>query len=316
MTRRTLTVALGLVGMLFVLPIVATLMDRPYYVGLGARVLIFAIAALSLDLILGFGGMVSFCQAIYLGIGAYAVGILSSYGFSNGFLHFGIAISASAFVALIIGAMSLRTTGVHFIMITLAFGQMIYFLGISVNSYGGDDGLTISATSDFGKLLDLGDPIQLYYAALCALILSLFIFSRLVDSRFGMVMRGAKSNERRMAAIGFATYSYKLVAFVIAGAVTGLAGALLANQALFVSPGLAHIGRSGEILMMVIMGGMGSLVGPILGAIAYLGLEQLLSSWSVHWQVVLGPILLLIVLFARNGLLGLTVTWPPTLRRH
>lgn len=302
-------VGMVLTGLLLLLPVVAVIFDRPFYIDLGARILIFAIAALGLDLILGFGGMVSFCHAIFLGIGAYSVGILSSYGISNGFLHFGVAVCASAFVALIVGAISLRTTGVHFIMITLAFGQMVYFLAVSVNSFGGDDGLSIASNSDFFGVVELGKPVQLYYLALCALIGFLIFADRFVHSRLGMVVRGAKSNERRMAAVGHSTYFYKLIAFVIAGSATGFAGALLANQALFISPSIAHVGRSGEILMMVILGGMGSLVGPILGSIVYLGLEQGLSSWTEHWQVVLGPILLAVVLFARQGLLGWLVGW-------
>ena len=207
--------------------------------------------------------MVSFGHAAYLGIGSYSVGILSYYDISNGFLHFGVAIAAAALTALAIGWVSLRTSGVHFIMITLAFSQMIYFLCESLNQFGGDNGLNIPDHSNFAGLLDLDNAATLYYLAFACLIACLLIGGRLVDSRFGMVVRGAKSNERRMAALGFSTFRYRLTAFVIAGAMGGLAGALLANQTLFLSPSIMHWTRSGEIMMMVILGGMGTLFGPV-----------------------------------------------------
>ncbi|HUI17089.1 MAG TPA: branched-chain amino acid ABC transporter permease [Alphaproteobacteria bacterium] len=302
--RRALTVAVGAVA-LAAIPPIAVALGQPFYLDLFTRILIFAIAALSLDLILGYGGMVSFGHAAYLGIGAYAVGILSHYGLTDGVLHFAVAILASALAALVIGAISLRTSGVYFIMITLAFTQMIYFLGVSLNVYGGDDGMNITAHSDFGGVLELDNASVLYYVTFAALLLFYFAGRRLVGSRFGMVIRGAKSNERRMASIGFATFRYKLAAFVISGAMCGVAGALLANLTLFVSPSIMHWTRSGEVMVMVILGGMGTLFGPALGAVAYLLLEHVLSGLTQHWQVVLGPILVLVVLFARRGVFGL-----------
>jgi branched-chain amino acid transport system permease protein len=304
MSPRTIAVTIGLTALALVPPLAATF-DAPFTVDLFTRVVIFSIAAVSLDFILGYGGMVSFGHAAYLGIGSYAVGILSYYGVTNGFLHFGVAIAASALAALAIGWVSLRTTGVHFIMITLAFSQMLYFLCESLNQFGGDNGLNIPDHSNFANLLDLDNATTLYYLAFACLLACLLIGSRLVESRFGMVVRGAKSNERRMAALGFSTFRYRLTAFVIAGAMGGLAGALLANQTLFLSPSIMHWTRSGEIMMMVILGGMGTLFGPVVGAAAYLVLENVLSGITEHWQVILGPLLILVVLFSKAGVLGL-----------
>jgi branched-chain amino acid transport system permease protein len=306
---KRMIVALGLVALALVPPVSAAL-AQPFYPDLFTRIMIFAIAALSLDLMLGYGGMVSFGHAAYLGIGSYAVGILSHYGITDGVIHFAAAILASVLAATFIGAVSLRTSGVYFIMITLAFSQMIYFLGVSLSVYGGDDGMNIKDHSNFWGLLDLDNASTLYYAVFAVLLLFLWLGGRLVESRFGMVIRGAKSNERRMIAIGFPTYRYKLAAFVISGAMCGVAGALFANQALFVSPAIMHWTRSGEVMMMVILGGVGTLFGPVLGAVAYLILENVLSSLTQHWQAILGPILVLVVLFAKQGIFGLVRSAP------
>jgi branched-chain amino acid transport system permease protein len=265
--------------------------------------MIFAIAALSLDLILGYGGMVSFGHAAYLGVGAYAVGVLMHHGITNGFLQWGLAIAASALVALGIGAVSIRTSGVYFIMITLAFTQMLYYLGISIEEYGGDDGMRLAARSQFGGWLDLRDGVTFYYLVLAVLVLCLLLGGRLVNARFGMVVRAAKSNEARARAIGFFPYRHKLLAFVIAGAMCGLAGALLVNHTEYLTPEFMHWTRSGEI--MLILGGMGTLAGPVLGAVVLLLLEDVLSGWTAHWQIILGPFLVLVVLFAKRGLFGL-----------
>ena len=301
----TQIVATAVLAALALVPAVAAAADAPFYVGLFARVMVFAIAAVSLDLILGYGGLVSFGHAAYLGIGAYAVGILSFHGIANGFVHFAAALCAASVAALVIGFVSLRTSGVYFIMITLAFSQMVYFLGVSLNQYGGDDGLNIRRHSDFGSLFDLDDATILYYFVWALLLLFLVLGSRLVRSRFGALLEGTRSNERRMIALGFPTLRYKLAAFVIAGAVCGVAGALFANLTLFVSPSIMHWTRSGEILMMVILGGIGTLFGPVLGAAAYLLLESVLSRWSEHWQAILGPLLILVVVFSKSGVLGL-----------
>lgn len=290
---------------LALVPAIATVAEAPFYIGLFARIMVFAIAALSLDLILGYGGLVSFGHAAFFGIGAYAVGILSYYGVTDGITHFATAFFAAAIAALFIGFVSLRTTGVYFIMITLAFGQMVYFVAIGLNEYGGDDGLNIARHSNFGAALDLDRPAVFYYFTYALLLLFLFLGSRIVRSRFGMLLQGVKSNERRMIALGFPTFRYKLAAFVMAGAVCGVAGALFANLTLFVSPSIMHWTRSGEIMMMVILGGLGSLVGPVFGAAVYLILESVLSRLTEHWQAVLGPLLILVVLFSKTGLYGL-----------
>jgi branched-chain amino acid transport system permease protein len=297
-----LAFALGVL-LLAAVPPVASLFNQPFYLDLVRRVMIFAIAAASLNLILGYGGMVSFGHAAYLGVGGYAVGVLAHYGVVDGVVQWTLAIGASALVALVIGAVSLRTSGVYFIMITLAFTQMLYYLGISVEEFGGDDGMRLAAKSRFPGL-DLNDASVFYYLVLAVLILVLFLGHRLVNSRFGMVIRAAKSNEARTRAIGFSPYPYRLAAFVIAGAVCGLAGALLVNHTAYLTPEFMNWTRSGELMFMVILGGMGSVAGPVLGAFALLVLEDLLSGWTQHWQIILGPLLVLSVLFFRRGLAG------------
>ena len=300
-TLATVAVLLALAAV----PPLAGLLGQPFYLDLVRRIMIFAIAALSLNLILGYGGMVSFGHAAYLGIGAYAVGILAHHGIDNGFLQFAVAIAASAAVALVIGAVSIRTSGVYFIMITLAFTQMLFYLGISLEEYGGDDGMRLAARSQFLGILDLGSPTPFYYFVLAVLACFLYLVHRLVNSRFGMVIRATKSNEARTRAIGFSPYPYKLAAFVIAGAMCGVAGALLVNQTAYLTPEFMNWTRSGEIMFMVILGGIATLIGPVLGAAALLLLEDVLAAWTTHWQIVLGPILVLVVLFTRRGLAGL-----------
>ena len=301
---RAIVPAAGLV-LLAAVPLAAALLDQPFYLDLVRRIMIFAIAALSLNLILGYGGMISFGHAAYLGVGAYAVGVLAHYGINNGYLQWALAIGASALVALAIGAVSIRTSGVYFIMITLAFTQMLYYLGISIEEYGGDDGMRLQVKSQFPGLIDLNDANAFYYLVLAILVLALFLGQRLVDSRFGMVIRAAKSNEVRTRSIGFSPYPYRLAAFVIAGAVCGLAGALLVNHTAYLTPEFMNWTRSGELMFMVILGGMESIAGPVLGAFALLLLEDALSGWTQHWQLVLGPLLVLSVLFLKRGLAGL-----------
>ena len=303
-TARTVTLAAGFV-VLALVPAGAALLNQPFYLDLVRRIMIFAIAAVSLDLILGFGGMVSFGHAAFLGVGAYAVAIPAYYGIHSGFVQWPLAFGLSGLVALLIGAVSLRTSGVYFIMITLAFAQMLYYLGISINAWGADDGMRLARRSQFGGAVDLGNPYVFYYVVLGLLVLLLWLGHRLIHARFGLVIRAARSNEPRMGAIGFATFRYKLAAFALAGAVGGLAGALLTNQTEYLTPSYMHWTRSGDIMVMVILGGMGTLFGPVLGAFVFLLLEDVLAAWTVHWQVVLGPLLVLIVLYARRGLWGL-----------
>jgi len=301
---RALTLVAGFL-VLGLAPVVAALMNQPFYLDLFRRIMIFAIAAVSLDLILGFGGMVSFGHAAYLGLGAYAVAIPAFYGIHSGFVQWPLAVGLSGLVALLIGTVSLRTSGVYFIMITLAFAQMLYYLGISINAWGADDGMRLARRSQFGGVIDLANPYVFYYVVFGLLVALLWLGHRLIHARFGTVIRATRSNEPRMRAIGFSTFRYKLAAFTIAGAVCGLAGALLTNQTEYLTPSYMHWTRSGDIMVMVILGGMGTLFGPVLGAVAFLLLEDILSAWTVHWQIVLGPLLVLVVLYARRGLYGL-----------
>jgi len=291
------------IAVLIALPPLAIRLGEPFYIDLVRRIMILAIAAISLNLILGYGGLVSFGHAAYLGVGGYAVGILAFYGVTNGWLQLAAAIGASALVAAAIGSISIRTSGIYFIMITLAFTQMLYYLGISLAEFGGDDGMRLKARSQF-PLIDLGDPVVFYYVALALMLLSVFLIYKIVNSRFGMVLRASKSNEARSRAIGFSPYPYRLLAFVIAGAICGLAGALYANHTNYITPGLMSWQQSGELMFMVILGGMASTAGPVLGAFALLLIEELLKGWTEYWQAILGPLLVLSVIFFKRGLAG------------
>jgi branched-chain amino acid transport system permease protein len=301
---RDVVVAVVLAGMAL-LPHHAVLTGNSFLMSLCTRIIILAMAAVSLNLIMGFGGMVSFGHAAYLGIGGYVVGILAKEGVDSGFLQWPLALAASALFALAVGALSLRTRGVYFIMITLAFTQMLYYVAIGLDRYGGDDGMTIYRRSQFGGLLDLSNRTAFFYLCLVLLLLTSCLIWRIVNSRFGMVIRGARSNERRMRAIGYPTYRYKLVCFVIAGTVCGLAGVLLANHTDFINPAMMHWTRSGDLIVMAVLGGMGTVLGPVLGALALLVLEEVLSGITEYWQIIIGPIFLLVVLFARGGIDGL-----------
>ena len=302
-TRQFIVIVVAF-ALLAVIPAFAEWTDVPFYNDLGRRLMILAIAALSLNLIMGYGGMISFGHAAYIGIGAYTVGICAEHDVTSGFVQWPLALAASALIALVFGVISLRTRGVYFIMITLALAQMMYFLGVSLDRYGGDDGLPLTEASNFGEVIDISDDTSLYYLIFVLLALCLWLSHRLVNSRFGMVIQGARSNEARMEAIGFPTFRYRLTAFVIAGTIAGLAGALLANHTDFVNPDMMHWTRSGDLIIMVLLGGMGSLAGPIVGALVFLLLEEFLSGVTEYWQLIFGPILILVVLYARGGLLG------------
>jgi branched-chain amino acid transport system permease protein len=304
LTPRNVVVA-ALLIFLTAVPVYAAASGNVFLMTLFMRIIILAIAATSLNLILGYGGMMSFGHAAYLGIGGYAVGMLAHEGIFSGFVQWPVALAASALFALVIGALSLRTRGVYFIMITLAFAQMAYYVAAGLARYGGDDGLTIYKRSEFVSPINLSSKVQFYYICLVLLYASIYLVWRIVNSRFGMVIQGSRSNETRMRAIGFPTYRYKLVCFVIAGTLCGLAGALLANHTDFVSPAMMYWTRSGDLIIMVVLGGMSSTFGPLFGAIALLVLEEVLSGITEYWQIILGPLLLLVVLFARGGIDGL-----------
>jgi branched-chain amino acid transport system permease protein len=304
LSARTLTV-IALLAALVLLPVYVEFTGNRFVLTLFTRIIILALAAVSLNLILGFGGMMSFGHAVYLGIGGYAVGMLAHEGVYSGFVQWPVALAASALFALIIGALSLRTRGVYFIMITLAFAQMAYYVVAGLARYGGDDGLTIYKRSQFFEPINLSNKTQFYYICLGLLYASIYLVWRIVNSRFGMVIQGSRSNDTRMRAIGFPTFRYKLTCFVIAGTLCGLSGALLANHTDFVSPAMMYWTRSGDLIIMVVLGGMGSVVGPVFGAIMLLVLEETLSGITEYWQIILGPLLLLVVLFARGGIDGL-----------
>jgi branched-chain amino acid transport system permease protein len=320
LTPRNAVVA-ALIALLALLPLYAGATGNTFLLTLFTRIVILAIAAVSLNLIMGFGGMVSFGHAAYLGIGGYVVGILAKEGIGSGFVQWPLALVLSGLFALGVGALSLRTRGVYFIMITLAFAQVVYYVANGLDRYGGDDGLTIQKRSDFGWLINLSNRTAFYYLCFAILLATLYLVWRIVNSRFGLVIQGARSNDRRMRAIGFPTFRYKLVCFVIAGVLGGLAGVLLANHTNFISPALMHWTRSGDLIVMAVMGGMGSVFGPVIGAITLLVLEEALphligivtfvttgkeiAAAKEYWQLILGPMLLLIVLFARGGIDGL-----------
>ncbi len=296
---RTAALLAGLAILLFV-----PLLGEVFYTRLLTRIMIFGLFALSLDLILGHGGLVSFGHAAFFGIGAYVTGILVFHDVDSGFVVWPLAVAGAALSALLIGAISLRTSGVYFIMITLAFAQMIYYVSQTLKTYGGNDGMKLKTRNSFAGLVDLADPAAYHYVVLAVLLLAILFSHRLVRSRFGRVLRAVKDNERRLRSVGCETYNYKLAAFVIAGAVAGLAGALHANRNACVSPDILHWVVSGDVIVMVVLGGIASPFGPVIGAAAFLLLEETLSSVSKHWMIILGPILLLIVLYGRRGIYG------------
>jgi branched-chain amino acid transport system permease protein len=301
-------VTAALLILLAVLPLLTQAFDQRYLLSIGTRIVIWSIAAVSLNMILGYGGLVSFGHAAFFGIGGYAVGILSASGVASGWIQWPVAILAAALWAALIGALSLRTRGVYFIMITLAFAQLVYYLGSGLEMYGGDDGLNISR-SRF-DLIDLRDKASFYWLCLALLCATLWFCSRFAVSRFGFVLRGAKSNEQRMTALGFPVFQYRLAALVISGAFGGLAGILLANEGAYVSPAMMSWVKSGDLIVMVVLGGIGALFGPLYGTIAFFVLEEALKplidlvhkGWGEYWQIVFGPMLVLVALYARGGI--------------
>ena len=287
------------------IPVLALIRSEDYLLSLFERLMIFAIAALSLDLLIGYGGLISFGHAAFVGLGAYAVGILSAHGVHDAVIALPVALLSSALFAYVTGVVCLRTKGVYFIMITLAFGQMVFFTASSLAPYGGDDGLTIAARNTLVGFAFFRSEGSLYYL-IWGCLLGAYCFCRmLVGSRFGRVFRGAKENALRMETIGFNVHRFQLAAYVIAGMMAGLSGFLLANATEFVSPAYMSWQRSGDLIIMVILGGLGSLHGAIIGAGAYLLLEEWLSAFTEDWKVIFGPFLVLVVLFARGGLLGM-----------
>lgn len=296
-------------------PFATESLGQPALLSLATRVLIYSIAVASLNFILGYGGMISFGHAAFFGVGAYTVGILFSH--AGGEALFGVipgtkqmlitlpaALLVSGVFAALIGALSLRTGGVQFIMITLAFAQMLFFFFVSLTPYGGEDGIIIRRTNELLGL-NMRDKTTLYFVILGICGVFFALLWRVVNSSFGAVVKGIRQNERRMAALGFSPYRYKLYAFILAGMGAGLAGALMANFLRFASPDMMHWTKSGEFMIMVILGGVGSFFGPIFGAAAFLILESFLAGWSEHWPLAMGAILLVVVLGSKGGISGL-----------
>ncbi len=303
---------------LLLVPLIAWKMDEPFLITLATKVTILALAGVGLNIALGLGGLVSLGHAAFFGIGGYAMGILASHAqnyeplFSWPFLFEGsnqmpliwlVAVVASAAAALVIGALSLRTSGVYFIMITLAFGQMLYYFTISWSAYGGEDGLSIWVRNEMPGVNTL-DPIQFFAVTFVILCLTLWSAARVAQSAFGLALSAARQSEERVETVGLAPFKLRLMAFVISGAITGLAGALFADLNRFVSPTMLSWHTSGEIMIFVILGGVGRLYGPVVGAAVYILLEHFLGGISEYWQIFLGLLLLGMVLFARGGLIG------------
>ena len=311
--RGSAVLPLVLFAGLAAVPFVATAIGQPFWISFFARILIYAIAASALNLALGYGGLVSFGHALFMGLGSYAVALPAFHGIDSGWAHLALCIGASAAIALAVGAISLRTSGMAFIMITLAFAQMGYFLLVSLKQYGGDDGLPVAATSKFGSL-DLGSTLPLYAAAFVVLALVTWWMAKLRTAPFGMALRGARQNARRVNAIGLEARRLQLVAFVISGAICGLSGMLLANLNAFASPSSLAWTVSGELIVMVVLGGIGTVVGPVLGALVFLGLEEVLKGLTEHWMVIFGPLIVVMALVGRRGIVGLIDLWP-TARR-
>ncbi len=304
--------------LLLVVPLFAWQLDEPFIITLATKAAILALAGVGLNLALGYGGLVSFGHATFFGLGGYTMGILASHAQSftpimeSPFLIDGtksmpiiwlVAIVISAFVAFIIGLLSLRTTGVYFIMVTLAFGQMLYYFSISWPAYGGEDGLSIYVRNEFPGLNTL-DPIQFFGICYVLLMVVIFFMSKLNSSSFGLALNSARQNSERVQTVGISPFRLQLVAFTISGAVTGLAGALFADLNRFISPTMFSWHTSGEIMVFIILGGAARLYGPVAGAAIFILLEHVLGGLSEFWHIFLGAILLLVVLFAKGGLIG------------
>ncbi|MEM6304214.1 MAG: branched-chain amino acid ABC transporter permease [Pseudomonadota bacterium] len=301
------------------IPLWALVTEEPFTITLATRAAILALAAVGLNIALGIGGLVSLGHAVFFGLGGYAMGILAFHAQSFTPLELGpltiagtksmpviwlTAILFSALAALIIGLLSLRTSGIYFIMITLAFSQMFFFFSISWSAYGGEDGLSIWVRNGFPGLNTLV-PIQFFALCFAALCAALLLQWRLRASPFGLALNAARQVPQRVETVGLDPMRLKLLAFVISGAITGLAGALFADLNRFVSPTMFSWQLSGELIVFIIIGGVGRLMGPVIGAGLFVALEHFLGGLTEFWLVWLGVILLLIVLFARGGIIGI-----------
>jgi len=292
------------VALALALPWLMDALDASFYISFAGRVLVYAIAATSLNLVLGYGGMVSFGHAAFVGLGAYVTGVMISEGALNGATHLLATLLVTGAAAALIGAISLRTRGVYFIMITLAFAQMLFYLANSIKGYGGDEGLNIRVRSAFGFGLDLKNPTTFYYVALTVLAACVWALARFVPSRLGRAVLAIRDDEQRAEALGFPTFRLRWLVFVVAGMVAGIAGALSVNQQGYVSPNVLHWTQSGTLMVMVILGGVATLWGGVIGAAALLVLQEVLSAYTPHGEFWTGWVLLAVVLFARQGLVS------------
>ncbi len=292
-------------------PIYTHFADLPFWNDVAMRIMLLGMAAMGLNLVLGYGGMVSFGHAAFIGIGAYCAGISQFYGITNGWAHVGFSIVICGFAGLLIGYLALRTSGIYFIMITLAFAQMLFFLFVSLEAYGGDDGMSIDR-ADFG-FIDLYDPLRLYFLIWVCLVIVGLVLMLIVRSRFGVTLRAIKSNESRVEAMGLSPLRFKMVGYVISAIICGIAGTLFASWQEYVSPDIMHWTRSGELMIIIILGGLGTLAGPLFGAIVFLLLEESLPlllgavapAYAENWMIIFGPLLIIVVLFGRGGLTGI-----------
>ena len=291
---------------LMAIAIAIPLFGDTFYTKFATRIVIFGMAALAVDILLGYTGLVSLGHAAFFGIGAYATGMLVNAGIDSAFLVVPLAIVAGTIGAFVIGALSLRTTGLYFIMITLAFAQMLYYVAQSLRSYGGTDGFAVNSRPTYAGLIDPNDEVAFYYVCLGLLVVVMFLCARFLRAEFGVVLRGGRDNAVRIEAVGFPAYRYRLVAFGISGGLAALAGALMATLNQYVAPpGMMNWEISGELLVMVIFGAAGTLLGPIVGAAVYLFFAEILAELTEHWMIIFGPILLLRVLLVKDGLYAL-----------
>ncbi|MBM3407088.1 MAG: branched-chain amino acid ABC transporter permease [Betaproteobacteria bacterium] len=294
-----------ILGTLLLAALIVPLLDEPYYTKLIARMAILAIAAMTLDLLVGYAGLVSFGHAAFFGLGVYTAGLLPMLGIQQAIIIFPAAALIAGLFALISGAVSLRASGLYFIFITLAFSQMVFYVGQGLRMFGGDDGFQLKAPTLLIGNVSLGNPVVLAYTMIGALVLLTWVSHRLTRSRFGQTILAARDNESKLSALGLAPYPHRLVLYVIACSMCSVAGVGFANLMEYVSPSTMSWVVSGELLFMVILGSAATLIGPILGAVVFVGLEQVLSEWTEHWMFWLGALLVLRVLLLKDGLYGL-----------
>ncbi len=310
--RIAITIVLAILFLL--VPVYSAQTADTYALTLFGRVLVFSMAAVGLNFALGYGGMVSLGHAMYIGLGAYTMAILSRHGVESGVVHLLVVVGVAALVALPVGFIALRTQGIAFIMITLAFAQMLFYVFVGLKQYGGDEGMTIAQLSGFGVLT--ANKTALYLSMMAALAFSLVVFRRVINSRFGLVLRATRFNERRVRAVGTEPLGYRLVGYVMSAELCALAGYFLANLTGFASPAYMAWTVSGELIVMVLLGGAGTLVGPVIGAAVFMLLEEGLKALTEHWMIIMGPVIILIVLFLKDGLWGLLSDGPSSKGGH